>query len=118
MHLLYSAGSPFARLVRIALLETGLDALVTKDELTRTQLCLRELLVLNPVGACRHWNWTLNLFPCRGCRETGPDPVHFRPVRRRRGRPCPRGFLGAMRASDGQCRVAADSGGYEHRQSG
>lgn len=58
MHLLYSAGSPFARLVRIALLETGLDALVTKDELTRTQLCLRELLVLNPVGACRHWNWT------------------------------------------------------------
>jgi hypothetical protein len=59
MHLLYSAGSPFARLVRIALLETGLDALVTKDQLRRTQLYLPEsdVLVLNPVGACRHWNW-------------------------------------------------------------
>jgi len=52
MRLLYSAGSPFARLVRIALLETGLDALVTKQELTRERLYSPEsdVLVLNPVG--------------------------------------------------------------------
>ena len=52
MRLLYSAGSPFARLVRIALLETGLDALVTKHELRRTRLYSPEsdVLALNPVG--------------------------------------------------------------------
>jgi len=52
MRLLYSAGSPFARLVRIALLETGLDALVTKQEVTRARLYSPEsdVLVLNPVG--------------------------------------------------------------------
>ena len=52
MRLLYSAGSPFARLVRIALLETGLDATVTKRELTRAKLYSPEsdVLVLNPVG--------------------------------------------------------------------
>jgi glutathione S-transferase len=52
MHLLYSAGSPFARLVRIALLETGLDALATKQELTRARLYSSEsdVLVLNPIG--------------------------------------------------------------------
>jgi hypothetical protein len=38
MRLLYTTGSPFARLVRIALLETGLDAGVTKQELTRAPL--------------------------------------------------------------------------------
>jgi len=52
MRLLYSAGSPFARLVRIALLETGLDASVTKHELTRARLYSPEsdVLRLNPVG--------------------------------------------------------------------
>jgi glutathione S-transferase len=45
-------GSPFARLVRIALLETGLDARVTKHEVTRRRLYPPEpdVLVLNPVG--------------------------------------------------------------------
>jgi glutathione S-transferase len=52
MRLLYSAVSPFARLVRIALLETGLDALVTKQELTRARLYSPEsdVLALNPIG--------------------------------------------------------------------
>ncbi len=52
MRLVYAAGSPFARLVRIALLETGLDALVVKQELTRARLYSREseVLALNPVG--------------------------------------------------------------------
>ena len=52
MRLLYSAGSPFARLVRIALLETGLDAFVTKQELSRARLYSPEsdVLALNPVG--------------------------------------------------------------------
>ena len=52
MRLLYSAGSPFARLVRIALLETGLDARVTKHEVTRARLYSPEsdVLALNPVG--------------------------------------------------------------------
>ena len=52
MRLLYSAGSPFARLVRIALLETGLDARVTKQELTRARLYSPEsdVLILNPLG--------------------------------------------------------------------
>jgi glutathione S-transferase len=52
MRLFYSAGSPFARLVRIALLETGLDACVTKQELTRARLYSPEsdVLALNPVG--------------------------------------------------------------------
>ena len=31
----YSAGSPYARIARIALLETGLDRHVTKIEVTR-----------------------------------------------------------------------------------
>ena len=52
MRLLYSAGSPFARLVRIALLETGLDARVTKHEVTRARLYSPEsdVLALNRVG--------------------------------------------------------------------
>ena len=52
MRLLLSAGSPFARLVRIALLETGLDTLVTKQELTRTRLYSPDsyVLALNPFG--------------------------------------------------------------------
>jgi glutathione S-transferase len=52
MRLLYSAGSPFARMVRIALLETDLDASVTKQELTRARLYSPEsdVLALNPVG--------------------------------------------------------------------
>jgi glutathione S-transferase len=52
MRLLYTAGSPFARLVRIALLETGLDASVTKQVLTRVRLYSQEsdVLALSPVG--------------------------------------------------------------------
>jgi glutathione S-transferase len=52
MRLFYSVGSPFARLARIALLETGLDARVTKQELTRARLYSPEsdVLALNPVG--------------------------------------------------------------------
>jgi glutathione S-transferase len=52
MRLLYSAGSPFARIVRIALLETGLDARVTKQEVTRDRLfsAESEVLAFNPVG--------------------------------------------------------------------
>jgi glutathione S-transferase len=52
MHLLYSAGSPFARMVRIALLETGLDPRVTKQEITRARLYSSEseVLPVNPIG--------------------------------------------------------------------
>ena len=52
MHLLYSAGSPFARMVRIALLETGLDPRVSKQEVTRARLysAESEVLSVNPVG--------------------------------------------------------------------
>jgi len=52
MRLLYSAGSPFARIVRIALLETGLDEKVTKQEIARQQLYSPQSAVLdfNPVG--------------------------------------------------------------------
>jgi glutathione S-transferase len=52
MRLLYTAGSPFARLVRIALLECDLDACVTKQELTRARLYSPEsdVLELNPIG--------------------------------------------------------------------
>jgi len=52
MRLLYSAGSPFARIVRIALLETGLDARVTKREVSRQQLysAESEVLAVNPIG--------------------------------------------------------------------
>jgi Glutathione S-transferase, N-terminal domain len=52
MRLLYSAGSHFARLVLIALLETGLDARVTEHEVTRVRLYSPEsdVLALNPVG--------------------------------------------------------------------
>ena len=49
MRLFYGPASPYARMVRIALLETGLDELVTKQEVT-----LRDpgsaLLPFNPVG--------------------------------------------------------------------
>ena len=49
MRLLYAAPSPYARMVRVALLETGLDAQVQKQEVT-----LRDrdstLLPFNPVG--------------------------------------------------------------------
>lgn len=49
MRLFYAAASPFARIVRVALLETGLDAQVRKQEVT-----LRDpasaLLPYNPVG--------------------------------------------------------------------
>ena len=52
MRLLYSAGSPFARIVRIALLETGVDARVAKQEVTRQQLysAESEVLAVNPIG--------------------------------------------------------------------
>jgi glutathione S-transferase len=52
MRLLYSAGSPFARIVRIALLETGLDEKVSKQEISRARLYSPESDVLahNPVG--------------------------------------------------------------------
>jgi glutathione S-transferase len=52
MRLLYTSGSPFARLVRIALLETGLEARVAKQELTRARLYSSEsdVLALNPIG--------------------------------------------------------------------
>lgn len=52
MRLLYSAASPFARIVRIALLETGLGAGVTMRELTRPQLYSpeSEILTINPIG--------------------------------------------------------------------
>lgn len=52
MRLLYSPGSPFARLIRIALIETGLDPRVTKQELTRARLYSPEsdVLALNPIG--------------------------------------------------------------------
>jgi len=49
MRLFYAAASPFARIVRVALLETGLDGRVDKQEVT-----LRDpnsaLLPYNPVG--------------------------------------------------------------------
>jgi glutathione S-transferase len=49
MRLFYASASPFARMVRVALLETGLDPLVRKQEVT-----LRDpgstLLPFNPVG--------------------------------------------------------------------
>jgi glutathione S-transferase len=49
MRLFYAPASPFARIVRVALLETGLDARVQKQEVT-----LRDpgsaLLPFNPVG--------------------------------------------------------------------
>jgi glutathione S-transferase len=52
MRLFYSVGSPFARVVRIALLETGLDARVTKQEVTRLHLYSleSEVLAFNPIG--------------------------------------------------------------------
>jgi glutathione S-transferase len=52
MRLFYSAGSPFARIVRIALLETGLDERVAKQEITRARLYSpeSEVLALNPIG--------------------------------------------------------------------
>ena len=52
MRLFYSAGSPFARIVRIALLETGLDEKTTKQEISRARLYSPEsdVLTINPVG--------------------------------------------------------------------
>ena len=52
MRLIYSVGSPFARIVRIALLETGLDARVTKQEVTRERLYSpeSEVLAISPIG--------------------------------------------------------------------
>jgi glutathione S-transferase len=52
MRLFYSAGSPYARIVRIALLETGLDGRVTKHEIARARLYSPEsdVLALNPIG--------------------------------------------------------------------
>jgi glutathione S-transferase len=52
MRLLFSAGSPFARIVRIALLETGLDVRVAKQEIARTRLYSpeSEVLAFNPIG--------------------------------------------------------------------
>ena len=52
MRLFYSAGSPFARIVRIALLETGLDGRVTKQEIGRATLYSPEsgVLAFNPIG--------------------------------------------------------------------
>jgi glutathione S-transferase len=52
MRLFYTVGSPFARIVRIALLETGLDARVTKQEVIRQRLYSveSEVLAFNPVG--------------------------------------------------------------------
>src|SRR5262245_23681455 len=52
MRLLYSAGSPFARIVRIALLESDLDARVAKQEVTRQQLysAASEVVAVNPIG--------------------------------------------------------------------
>lgn len=52
MRLLYTVGSPFALIVRIALLETGLDPRVTKQEVTRARLYSSESEVLsfNPIG--------------------------------------------------------------------
>ena len=46
MRLFYSAGSPYARIVRIALLETGLDARVTTIDVTRARLYSSESEVL------------------------------------------------------------------------
>jgi glutathione S-transferase len=52
MNLFYTVGSPFARVVRVALLETGLDASVTKQEIPRSKLYSTEsdVLPLNPIG--------------------------------------------------------------------
>lgn len=52
MRLLYSAASPFARLVRIALIETGLDQRVEKLEISRERLYSPEsdALLLSTVG--------------------------------------------------------------------
>ena len=52
MRLFYSAGSPFARIVRIALLETGLDEKTIKQDISRQRLYSAEsdVLAVNPVG--------------------------------------------------------------------
>ena len=52
MRLLYSVGSPFARMVRIALIEVGLDTTIINHELTRPELYSpqSEVLGINPVG--------------------------------------------------------------------
>ncbi|HMK81135.1 MAG TPA: glutathione S-transferase family protein [Xanthobacteraceae bacterium] len=52
MRLFYSVGSPYARVVRIALLETGLDGRVNKIEVPRARLYSSEseVLTINPTG--------------------------------------------------------------------
>ena len=52
MRLLYTVGSPFARLVRIAVLEKGLGEQVILHELTREQLYSAgsEVARINPIG--------------------------------------------------------------------
>jgi glutathione S-transferase len=49
MRLYYAAASPFARIVRVALIETGLDPRVEKHEVTLYTL-ESALLPINPVG--------------------------------------------------------------------
>jgi glutathione S-transferase len=49
MRLFYASASPFARIVRVALLETGLDEQVRKQEVTLRDLH-SALLPFNPVG--------------------------------------------------------------------
>ncbi len=49
MQLYYAARSPFARIVRVALIETGLDAIVQKQEVALYSL-ESTLLPVNPVG--------------------------------------------------------------------
>jgi glutathione S-transferase len=52
MRLFYSAASPFARLVRIALQETGLNTHVSQQEITRVRLYSADsdVLAFNPIG--------------------------------------------------------------------
>jgi glutathione S-transferase len=49
MRLFYAAASPFARIVRVALLETGVDTRVRKQEVTLRDLD-SALLPYNPIG--------------------------------------------------------------------
>jgi glutathione S-transferase len=52
MRLFYSVGSPYARIVRIALLESGPDGRATKTEVSRDRLYSSEseVLTVNPTG--------------------------------------------------------------------
>ena len=60
MRLFYSAGSPYARIARIALQEACLDGRVTKTEVTRARLYSSEseVLTVNPRVECRPGNST------------------------------------------------------------